>query len=113
MGDTDEDIDMTGTEEEDWIQHMKRSTRLAEEKMRTGNTPCWIMTHKKMKWRLATRIFSARDKMVKKKKQQNGIRVSAMDAKEAELWEDRENYGKTTSINSSSLKQQRKPMEMI
>ena len=37
---------------------MKRSTRLAEEKMRAANIPCWIETHEKMKWRLAMRITS-------------------------------------------------------
>ena len=36
MGDTDEDIDTTEIEE-DWIEYMRRSTRLAEEKMRTAN----------------------------------------------------------------------------
>ena len=58
MTDTDEVIDTAEIEEEDWIEHMKRSTRLGEEKMRTALIPCWIMTHKKMKWRLAMRIAS-------------------------------------------------------
>ena len=51
--------------------------------------------------------FSPRDKMVKKKEeQQHGIQASALDAKQAEQWEDRERYWKTTSINSSSLRKQ-------
>ena len=54
---------------------------------------------------------SARDKMVKK--QQNGIQVSAVAARRAELWEDQERDGKTTSINSSSLRKQKKPRETI
>ena len=29
MDDTDEDIDTAGTEEEDWVEYMKRSTRQA------------------------------------------------------------------------------------
>ena len=49
MGDTDEDMGTAEIEEEDWIEDMKRSTRLAEEKMRAANVPCWIETHKKMK----------------------------------------------------------------
>ena len=55
MGDIDEDIDSTEIEE-DWIEYLKRSTRLAEEKMRTAKIPCWIMTHTKMKWKLAVGI---------------------------------------------------------
>ena len=43
------------------------------------------------------------------KKQQNGIQVSAVDSKHSELWEDREGYGETTSINSSSLRKHKKP----
>ena len=31
VGDTDEDIDTTEIEEENWIEHMKRSTRLKDE----------------------------------------------------------------------------------
>ena len=51
MEHTDVDIDTTEIEE-DWIEYRKITTRLAEEKMRTGNIRCWTMTHTKMKWRL-------------------------------------------------------------
>ena len=111
MGDTDEDIDTTETEE-DWIEHLKRSTRPAEEKMRTASVPCWIMTHEKMKWRLAMRNTTQPETRWSKK-QQNGIQVSAVAARQAELWEDQERDGKTTSINSSSLRKQKKPRETI
>ena len=50
--------------------------------------------------------FPARDEMVKKKKEQNGVQASAVASKQAEQWEDQERDGKTTSINSSSLRKQ-------
>ena len=45
-------------EEEDWIEYIKRSTRKAEEQMKKANIPCWIETHRWMKWRMAMRIAS-------------------------------------------------------
>ena len=47
--DTDEDMSTTEIED-DWIEYLKRSTSLADEKMKTRNTFCWITTHKTMKW---------------------------------------------------------------
>ena len=58
MEDTDEDIDTAGTDEEDWVEYIKRSTRQAEEKMRTAIILCWIESQRKMKWRFAMRIAS-------------------------------------------------------
>ena len=40
------------------IEHVKRSTRQAQEKMRAASIPCWIDTQRTMEWRLATRIAS-------------------------------------------------------
>ena len=45
MNDTDEEIDTTEIEEEDWIEYMKRSTEEAMERMRTAKIQCWIKTH--------------------------------------------------------------------
>ena len=47
------------------------------------------------------------------KKQQNGIQASTIDTKQVEQCEDRERDGKTTSINSSSLRKQKKSRETI
>ena len=68
MGDTDEEIDTAEIEEEDWIEHMKRSPGQAAEKMRTANILCWIVTHKTMQWRLAMRIASLPERQDGQKK---------------------------------------------
>ena len=112
MGDSDEDID-TAEIEEDLIEYMKTSTRLAEEKMRTINIPCWIVAHKKMRngdWQWGSLLNQRQDGP---KKQQNELQASALDAKQAEQWEDGQRGGKTTSVNSSSLRKQKKPRETI
>ena len=54
--DTEEEIDTTEIEEEDWIEYIKRSTNDAVEKMGNAKIRCWNKTLKKMKWRLALRI---------------------------------------------------------
>ena len=56
MNDTDEEFDTAESEEEDWIEYIKRSTTEAEEKMKSTNIPCWIETQRKLK--LAMRIAS-------------------------------------------------------
>ena len=58
MKDTDEDLDTADILEEDWIEHLRRSTDGAMERMRTAKIQCWIKTHRRMKWRLAMRIAS-------------------------------------------------------
>ena len=45
-------------EEEEWIELIQRSTKEAEEHMKKTNIPCWIETHRRMKWRMAMRIAS-------------------------------------------------------
>ena len=51
----DEAIDTTEKEEE-WIEFVKRSTKEAEEYMKKMKIPCWIETHRILKWRMARRI---------------------------------------------------------
>ena len=58
MNETDEEIDTTAIEEEEWIDYMKRSTDEAIEQMKKTNIRCWIKADKRMKWRLALRIAS-------------------------------------------------------
>ena len=55
MKDTDEEID---TEEEEWIEYVKRSTDEAIERMKTAKIQSWIKAHRRMKWSLAMRIGS-------------------------------------------------------
>ena len=55
---TDDEIDTTAIEEEEWFEYIKRSTDEAIEKMENAKIRCWIKTHKRMKWRLALRIAS-------------------------------------------------------
>ena len=57
--DTEEEIDTTEIEEEDWINYIKRSTNDAIEKMGNAKIRCWNKTHKKMKWRPALRIATS------------------------------------------------------
>ena len=45
--DSEEEIDTTEIEEEDWIEYMKRSTEDAMEKMAHAKIRCWNKTHKK------------------------------------------------------------------
>ena len=52
----EEEIDATENEE-DWIEYIKRSTKGAEEHMEKQKIPCWIETHRRLKWRMARRIF--------------------------------------------------------
>ena len=93
MGGTGEVIDTTGVEE-DWIEYMKRSSRLAEEKMRAANIPCWIETHEKMKWRLAMRITSHPEtRWTKKAAKWNpalsiGCKASRAVRRQRKRWED-------------------------
>ena len=56
--DTDEEIDTTAIEEEEWIEYMKRSTDEAIEKMNNAKIRCWTQTHERMKSRLSLRIAS-------------------------------------------------------
>ena len=92
-GDTDVVIDITEIEE-DWIEYMKRSTRLPEEKMMTANISCWIMTHKDEIEIGNEDCFSARDKKVKTKLKKwnpclsSGCKASRAIERPRERWED-------------------------
>ena len=57
MKDTDEEIDTADIEEE-LIEHMKRSTDEAIERMKSAEIQCWIKRHRRMKCRLAMRLAS-------------------------------------------------------
>ena len=54
--DTEEEIDTTVIEEEDWIEYIKGSTEEATEKMENAKVRCWNKTHKRMKRRLALKV---------------------------------------------------------
>ena len=43
------------------MEDMKRSTATAIERMTAAKIPCWIETHREMKWRLEMRIASLPD----------------------------------------------------
>ena len=58
VNDTDEEIDTAEIAEEDWLEHIRRSTDEAMERMKTAKIKCWIKTHRRMKWRIAMRIAS-------------------------------------------------------
>ena len=62
----DEEIDAT-EHEEDWIEYIKRSTQEAEEHMEKHNIPCWVESHRRLKWRMARRIVSLPEKKVDQK----------------------------------------------
>ena len=51
----DEEIDAAEIEEEECVEHIKRSTIEAFEKMKNEKIRCWKLTQRKMKWRLAMR----------------------------------------------------------
>ena len=57
--DNDEEIDAAETEEEDWVEYIKRSTNEAMEQMENEKIRCWKMTQRKMKSRLAMRIATS------------------------------------------------------
>ena len=59
--DTAEEIDAT-EDEEDWIEYIKRSTNEGEEHLQKHKIPCWIETHRRLKWRMARRIVSLPEK---------------------------------------------------
>ena len=48
MNDTDEEIDAAETEEEEWIEYMKRSTAAVIEQIRIAKIHCWIKSHKRL-----------------------------------------------------------------
>ena len=59
--DVDEEIDAIENEE-DWVEYIKRSTKEVEDHMEKQKNPCWIETHRRLKWRMARRIASLLEK---------------------------------------------------
>ena len=65
--DSEKDIDTAEIEEEDWFDYVRRSTADAIDRMDHAKIRCWNKTHKKMKWKLASRIAtSPSERWVKK-----------------------------------------------
>ena len=65
--DSEKDIDTAEIEEEDWFDYIRRSTADAIDRMDHAKIRCWNRTHKKMKWKLASRIAtSPSERWVKK-----------------------------------------------
>ena len=56
--DSDEDEDIDKCEKEDWIDFIEKSTKEAEEPMKKTKIPCWIETHRRLKWRMVLRLAS-------------------------------------------------------
>ena len=67
MEDTDEEIDTGEVDEEEWLEYTIRSTGTAVERMKAAKSPCWIETHRRMKWSLAVRTASPPDERWAKK----------------------------------------------
>ena len=103
MNNTDEEIDTADTEEEDWIEYMKRSTEEAMERMKTAKNKCWIKTHRRMKWRIAMRLASLPDERWVVKAAGWNPELSTKN-KTYRAVEDQKENGKTRLTNSSSLK---------
>ena len=104
LDDDEEDIDNMEIEEEDWVEYIRRSTREAEVQMKTAKIPCWIETHRKMKWRMATRTASLTEERWSKKISEWNPGLDSS-VKQADQWGDQEKGGKTKSMNSSRQKE--------
>ena len=87
MNDTDEDIDTSEIEEEDWVEYMKCSTAVAVEWMTAAKIPCWIEMHTE-EWNGAWQWDLHRYQMNDgQRKQQHGTTASAPKSRHADLWE--------------------------
>ena len=92
--DSEKDIDTAETEEEDWFDYIRRSTADAIDRMDHAKIRCWNKTHKKMKWKLASRIAtSPSERWVKKAAEWNPemsskYRTSRMIGRPKKRWED-------------------------
>ena len=103
--DNDQEIDKMEVEEQDWIEYNKRSTREADEQMKKAKIPCWIETHRRMKWRFAIRTAS----LPGQRRYQNGTQVLTIVAKTnrpmerpRKRWEDEINeFSKTEESEES------------
>ena len=76
QSDLDDDMDTAEVEEEEWIEYIKRSTRSAEEKMRTASIPCWIEAQRKWSGDWQRESFQTPEERLTEK-QQHGIQVLA------------------------------------
>ena len=92
MKDTDEEIFTSKIEEEDWTEYRKRSTATAVEKTKAAKIPCWIDTHRRLKWRLAMRIASLPDERWEKK-------AAKMEPRPQHQAPDKQTSGKTKKRN--------------
>ena len=70
--DSEKDIDTAEIEEEDWFDYIRRSTADAIDKMEHAKIRCWNKTHRKMKWKLASRIATSPSERWGKTKLLNG-----------------------------------------
>ena len=92
--DSEKDIDTAEIEEEDWFDYIRRSTADAIDRMDHAKIRCWNRTHKKMKWKLASRIAtSPSERWVKKAAEWNPemsskYRTSRMIGRPKKRWED-------------------------
>ena len=104
-------------EEEDWIAYVKRSTREAQEQMKKANVPCWIETHRRMKWRMVMRLASLPEEWWSRKTAEwnpgldNSIKTNSSVGRPRTRWEDEINeFIKTEETEDSKgheLKKQR------
>ena len=92
--DADEEIDTTSNEEEDWIDHIKRSTEEVMEKMESAKIRYWNKIHEKMKWKLELRIAtSPSDRWLRKAAEWNpelstSYRINRAIGRPRKRWED-------------------------
>ena len=101
-------------EEEEWIELIQRSTKEAEEHMKKTNIPCWIETHRRMKWRMAVRIASLPQERWTSKITEwnsgldNKIKTNRSDGRPRKRWEDEINeqlrQEETAEAKGSDLK---------
>ena len=90
--DQDSDISFTRDTDEE-IEKIELTASTAVERMKAAKIPCWIGTHRRMKWRLAMRIA---------RKQQNGTHASATCTRQTDQWEDQKRDVKMKYMTSSS-----------
>ena len=83
---------------------MKRSTTYAVQRMKAAQIPCWIETHRRMKWSLAMRIASPPDERWAKKAA-NWTQASTPGTRQTEQWDDQKRDGK---MKKMTLPSQRK-----
>ena len=92
--DSEKDIDTAEIEEEDWFDYIRRSTADAIDKMEHAKIRYWNRTHRKMKWKLASRIASSlSERWVKKAAEwipelSSKYRASRMIGRPKKRWED-------------------------